>query len=150
MKKINFIVILLTFVVSLTFFMYIDVLSEFIERGDVYIGATKVTNLDVLGIFLATLVWAILPSWVLAYIYRLIQNSKYWLGLIAVIYFIVWIGISFLLMNEYIMLYGNTWLSSEILFHVMHQNHFLLVYVLSFMPLAVLAIFNVRKNHETH
>jgi len=150
MKKINFIVILLTFVVTLTFFMYIDVLPEFIERGDVYTGATKATNLYILGVFLATSVWAILPSWVLAYIYRLIQNSKYWLGLIAVIYSIIWIGVSFLLMSDHIRLLGNTWLGSEILYHVMHQNHFLLVYVLSFMPLAVLAIFNVRKNHETH
>lgn len=144
MKKINFIVILLTLIVSIVTFFYIDVLSELIAKTEFYGEFVKVTKDDILIVMFATLVYGIFPSWILSYAYRKIQVSNWWLVFIGVSYTIVWIGISFFLMGEYITYFGNTWLGSEILSHTMHQDHFLLAYFLSLIPLIILGIFNEK------
>ena len=145
MKKINFSIILLAYVVSIATFFYIDVLEELIVRTASSGAFVEVTKLDILGIILVTLVYGILPSWAMAYGYSKIQVNNWWVVFIGVSYTIVWIGISSFLMGEYITYFGNTWLGSEILSHTMHQDHFFLAYFLSLAPLIMLGIFNRRR-----
>ncbi len=142
MKKINFTVILLTFIASIVTFFYVDVLAELIVKTVSNGEFEKVTNYDIFMAILVTIVCSIFPSWALAYAYRKIQISNWWVVFISIIYTIVWIGISFFLMSGYITYFGNTWLSSEILDYTIKQNHFYLAYFLSLIPMLVVGIFN--------
>jgi len=144
MKKINFIVILLTFVVSIVTFFYIDVFAELIVRTASSGEFVKVTKVDILGIILVTLVYGILPSWIMAYAYSKMKVNNWWIIFIGIIYTVVWVGISVFLMNEYITYFGNTWLFSEVIHYILNQNHFSLAYFLSLVPLIVLGIFNEK------
>jgi len=144
MKKMHFIVILLTFIVSIVTFFYVDVLAELIVRTMSRGEFIKVTNHDVLIVILVTFVYGIFPSWALAYAYNKIQINNGWIVFIGLVYTIVWIGIGFFLMGEYITYFGNTWLSSEILDYTMNQNHFYLAYFLSLIPMIVLGVFNEK------
>jgi len=150
MKKINFSIILLTYVVSIATFFYIDILAELIVNTKSAGEFVEVTKVDMFGVILVTLVYGIFPSWAMAYTYSKIQINSWWIVFIGVIYTIVWIGISFFLMGEYITYYGATWLGSEILSHTMNQDHFFLAYLLSLVPLIMLGIFNRRKQSEIY
>ncbi len=148
MNKINFIVILLTFVVSIGIFCYIDTQAGLIGKTVSYGDISILRNTAVLGQILLILVWAILPSWVLAYAYSKMYANVWWVVFVGMTYTIVWMGISFIYIGTYMDYFRDTWHGNEIDFTI-HQEHFYLAYILSLIPLVMLSLFNIRKNNET-
>ena len=147
MKKINFIVILLTFVVSIGTLCYIDVQADLIGKPVSYGDTSILRNIDVLWQILITLVLAILPSWVLTYAYTKMQANVWWVIFVGMTYTIVWMGISFIYIGTHMDYFRDTWYGSEIDFTI-QQEHFFLAYVLSLIPLVLLGIFNARRTDE--
>ena len=130
--------------VSIGTFFYIDVLSELIESTASSGAFVKVTKFDILAIILVTFVYGILPSWAMSYAYSKIRVNNWWVIFIGVSYTIVWVGISFFLMGEYIIYFGNTWLPTEVFNFTIQQDHFSLAYFLSLIPLIILGIYNEK------
>ena len=145
MKKINFIVIILTFILSIVTVFYIDVFSELIEKQVVSGSLVIVKQFDIFGIIVVTFVLAILPSLVLAYAYIQMKTNVWWIIFIGILYTLVWVGLSTSLFGAYIEYFRDTWSwhSSAIDF-AFHQDYFYLAYILSLIPMIVLGIFNEK------
>lgn len=145
MKKINFIVILLTFIVSIVTVFYIDVLSELIGKQVFNGSLVIVKQFDIFGIILVTIVLAILPSWVLAYAYIRMKTNVWWVIFIGIIYTLIWVGLSTSLFGAYMEYFRDTWSwhSSAIDF-TFQQDYFYLAYFLSLIPMIVLGVFNEK------
>ena len=145
MKKINFIVILLTFSVSIVTVFYIDVFSELIEK-QVFSGSLVIVKqFDIFGIIVVTFVLAILPSLVLAYAYIQMKTNVWWVIFIGIIYTLVWVGLSTSLFGAYMEYFGDTWSwNSSAIDFTFEQDYFYLVYFLSLIPMIVLGVFNEK------
>ncbi|HFQ61669.1 MAG TPA: hypothetical protein ENK39_05135 [Epsilonproteobacteria bacterium] len=145
MKKINFIVILLTFIVSIVTVFYINVLSELIGKQVFNGSLVIVKQFDIFGIILVTIVLAILPSWVLAYAYIRMKTNVWWVIFIGIIYTLIWVGLSTSLFGAYMEYFRDTWSwhSSAIDF-TFQQDYFYLAYFLSLIPMIVLGVFNEK------
>ena len=145
MKKIHFIVILLTFIVSTVTVFYVDVFSELIGKQLFSGSLVIVKQFDIFGIIVVMFVLAIFPSLVLAYAYIQMKTNVWWVIFIGIIYTLVWVGLSTSLFGAYMEYFRDTWSwhGSTIDF-AFTQDYFYLAYFLSLIPMIVLGVFNEK------
>jgi len=144
MKKINFLIIVLTSILSINSFIYIDIIVQLIPKT-VGLYVDKVTNDNVLLNTILIIILNIIPFLILAYIYRKVYANKLWIIPIFIIYSFFWVYTSYLIVHIYIQHFGHTWLDIEVFYFMLEQEHFYMAYSLSLIPMGVLIIYNKRS-----
>lgn len=143
MKKINFFVILLTIILTINGFIYIDIIVQLIPKT-VGLYVDKVTNYDIFWNSILILTVNTIPIAILSYLYRKIYENKLWIFLIFIIYSSFWVYTSYLIIHLYIQHFGHTWLDIEVFNFMLQQEHFYMAYILSIVSTGFLTLYNMR------
>lgn len=143
MKKINFFVILLTIILTINGFIYIDIIIQLIPKtADFYVDT--VTNYDIFWNSVFILIINTIPIVILSYLYEKIYKNKLWIIPIFIIYSSFWVCTSYLIIHLYIQHFGHTWLDIEVFNFMLQQEHFYMAYILSIVSMGFLTLYNMR------
>ncbi len=122
MKFLIFLIIWLTFIVSIIAFIYIDIIGNIdIELHGSYIFENDISRLyDIAFVAAGTFPFSILLSFMSL---KTIIN-RLWLILIGIIYLFTWLFFSYQLVHTYIHYFGATWSEKETFFFMINESHF--------------------------
>ena len=132
MKTKTFIILQLNFIFSISSFVYIDLISELIDKtanASHYLNKVTLSNLyiDAMIIFLINLI----PSILLSHIFFRVKNNKLWIIPIVLIYTLSWFYASYGVVSGYVKFFGHTWLEIEIFAFTLGQNYIFIAYITS-------------------
>ena len=132
MKTKTFIILQLNFIFSISSFVYIDLISELIDKtanASHYLNKVTLSNLyiDAMIIFLINLI----PSILLSHILFRVKNNKLWIIPIVLIYTLSWFYASYGVVSGYVKFFGHTWLEIEIFAFTLGQNYIFIAYITS-------------------
>ena len=148
MKIITFFILQLVLCFSINSFVYIDIMSELIDKtasSTPYFN--KVTLSDLYMNTIIIFIISFIPSVILSHVFFKINNNKLWIIPIFIIYTISWIYASFSVVSGYVQFFGHTWLEIEILIFTLSQNHIFISYIISLI--FILCYFNTTNKEKS-
>lgn len=132
MKLRNFFIMQLNFILSINSFVYIDFMSELIDKtATASHDFNKVVLSDLYMNALIIFIIGVIPSLILSHIFLRLKNNKLWIVPIFLIYTTFWFYASYSIVGIYIQFFGHTWLEIEVLMFTLGQNHIFIAYISS-------------------